>query len=808
MRTNPLSADAGPKIERYNHMSAPWPAKWVGPDAFSVETGGIWAYRLSFDVAAARTQRVHVSADQRYVLYLNGELLGRGPERGDLRHWMYDSYDLDLAAGAHTLVAIVWWHSPAGNHAPGEAQQTVRPGFFLMADSTDAAPLHTGAAHWEYKAIPGYAFHLAVIVGHGYSAVEPRLTLNGNAYPWGIERGSGGDWSKALIGPQAAVAAAVWDSHPYWLLRPAMLPAMRTRAIDHGFCRHLEQLPGGDAETVAIDPANHLSEEAAAWDALFAGRGSVTLPAKTRWRAIIDLETYDCAFHRVVTQGGQGASVSIRWAEGLYRYDPQRDKSIKSVRHKDNRGEINGRHFLGSGDTFVTDGADERAFESLWWSAGRYVEVIVETKNEPITLKKLQLTHTGYPYDFTATFDSSNPHLAEVVPLALRTLQMCSHETSMDCPFYEQLNYIGDTRLQSLVAMAASDDDRLVRKSLQLFDWSRNGDGWTSSRYPTRVLQTIPTFSMLWTTMVYDYALYRGDEMLIRQCMPGVRGVLERWRQQINSNGLVTLPAGWNFMDWVNGWDMGMSNPKTGSPCGVTHWLLVYVLNLIAKLEDLMNEPLLARRHRQTAAALAAVGERTYFHDGRGLLADDVAKTRFSEHAQVLALISGGLSPHLRERVAEGILHPGEDLARTSIYFSHYTFEALHQLGRTDKMIDRMSLWFKHREMGLSTLIESPEPARSDCHAWGAHPLYHYFASILGIRPRGFGFTTVDITPHLGPLEWAEGTMVHPQGVIHTRFEKRGTRIAGEINVPAGVTGTLHLNGDTMSISQPKTIIS
>jgi len=35
-----------------------------------------------------------------------------------------------------------------------------------------------------------------------------------------------------------------------------------------------------------------------------------------------------------------------------------------------------------------------------------------------------------------------------IVPLALRALQMCAHETFMDCPYYEQLMFAGDTRLE------------------------------------------------------------------------------------------------------------------------------------------------------------------------------------------------------------------------------------------------------------------------------------------------------------------------------------------------------------------------
>ena len=52
-----------------------------------------------------------------------------------------------------------------------------------------------------------------------------------------------------------------------------------------------------------------------------------------------------------------------------------------------------------------------------------------------------------------------------------------------------------------------------------------------------------------------------------------------------------------------------------------------------------------------------------------------------------------------------------------------------------DRFFDRMSLWLNLKTLGCKTMLEMPEPSRSDCHAWAAHPVYHYLASILGIRP-------------------------------------------------------------------------
>src|SRR5215207_5433791 len=66
----------------------------------------VTAYRLRFDLPQAASIRIHVSADERYQLYVDGQMEGRGPERGSDRAWFYETYDLELSAGQHTFVAI------------------------------------------------------------------------------------------------------------------------------------------------------------------------------------------------------------------------------------------------------------------------------------------------------------------------------------------------------------------------------------------------------------------------------------------------------------------------------------------------------------------------------------------------------------------------------------------------------------------------------------------------------------------------------------------------------------------------------
>lgn len=138
---------------------------------------------------------------------------------------------------------------------------------------------------------------------------------------------------------------------------------------------------------------------------------------------------------------------------------------------------------------------------------------------------------------------------------------MCSHDTFMDCPFYEQLQYVGDTRIQALVTLAATPDDRLVRKALRLFASSQLESGLVQSRYPSRVTQVIPTFTPYFVGMVLDWTKWRGGA-LARELFPAARRGTDAFERWLNRDGLLEINRSWNFVDWP-GWKWGV--PPTGS---------------------------------------------------------------------------------------------------------------------------------------------------------------------------------------------------------------------------------------------------
>jgi len=100
---------------------------------------------------------------------------------------------------------------------------------------------------------------------------------------------------------------------------------------------------------------------------------------------------------------------------------------------------------------------------------------------------------------------------------------------------------------------------------------------------------------------------------------------------------------------------------------------------------------------------------------------------------------------------------------------------------------------------------ERPEPTRSDCHAWSASPNYDFLSTIAGIEPASAGFTTVKIEPHLGTLQWIEGSMPSPLGTIQFLLKRSGEKgIQGEIILPAMLKGTFIWEGKTIVLKDEK----
>ena len=195
---------------------------------------------------------------------------------------------------------------------------------------------------------------------------------------------------------------------------------------------------------------------------------SIVIYAKSHARIIFDRKTLTTAYPRLTVSGGKGAKIRLTYSEALYDKDQQkgdRDASQSDRESPRPQRQLPARR------------RPHRVFEPLWWRTWRYLDIDIETGDEPLTLESLTASFTAYPFEQTASFHSSDAELDKINEISWRTARLDAHETYMDTPYYEQLQYVGDTRIQALISYAVAGDDRLARQpSLPLTSRARRMD--------------------------------------------------------------------------------------------------------------------------------------------------------------------------------------------------------------------------------------------------------------------------------------------------------------------------------------------
>jgi hypothetical protein len=712
----------------------------------------------------------YVSADQRYELSLDGQLVSLGPDRSDLAHWSFASYRVSLKPGMHRFEAIAWW---IGGHAPS-VQMTWQPGFIFAAEGQLASQLNTGCGRWRVRSAGRWTFGKRP--GEvGTFSVGAYQTIEG-------PDPEASSWTKPLV-----VTGPLEDS-PWcalrsgWQLEPSPLPDQVAREFCQG--RVLAVIDGSHSPERPLQCKDFHHPSLPKWQCFLDGKGPLMVPARTTVSVLWDLQEYFCAYSQAVLRKGRGAEVSFIWAESPF----ERPASNWS-KHKGLRRELVGKYYRGLRDTFASQGGPRRPYRACWWRSGRYILLDIRTADEPLILEQVSLRETRYPLESESRFACDDPGICKPLPMMLRGLQMNAHETFMDCPHYEQTLYPADGRLELLTNYALTRDDRLARHCIRLFDWSRCYNGFVNAGYPSGP-QIISTFPFYWVMMVHDYALWRDDPEFVAERMAGVRGTLEGYRRMLNEDGLVHPFPGWPFIDTVPEWDADIygPDPKKG-PWAIANLLYAYALVLAADLEDLQHEPELASRNRRQAQQVAKAVLSQCWSTRRNLVADYPSRRCFSEHAQCMALLSG-LLPASRRKACFQAMLAAKDLYRAQpTHWMFYLFEVYQCFGRGDLILQNLGTWNEWLAQGLLTPPEMYEPSRSDCHGWGAHPLFHLRASVAGIRPASPGFRTVEIAPHPGHLTNLEASMAHPRGMIETQMSFSGTRCEARVHLPKGVRG-------------------
>src|SRR4030095_14152309 len=163
-----------------------------------------------------------------------------------------------------------------------------------------------------------------------------------------------------------------------WMLVPSKIPARELRVQRLQKIRKLEgvPLPNGFPATQA----------------------AFTIPPSTKATILLDQSYLTNAYPVLEFSKGKNAGISLSYAEALYVIE-ENNKDWRSQSQKGNRDEIDGKRFVGVKDSVISNGSDKQQFSSLWWRTYRYMQIKIETKEEPLTINDIYGIFTGYPFE-------------------------------------------------------------------------------------------------------------------------------------------------------------------------------------------------------------------------------------------------------------------------------------------------------------------------------------------------------------------------------------------------------------------------
>jgi alpha-L-rhamnosidase len=767
---------------------------------------------------------ISITVDGRYLLYVNGAEIGRGPVRCSPLFQRYDSYDIGpyLRPGYNVIAVLI--HTYGIDTAFYEGTKGLwRPvfgegGLWVQGSITTAMGTQNLDSDTHWRCTQSYAWQQDVPrINHGLGFIE---CLDGNALPtnWTDAEFDDEGWDNAqeLVagggGPEAFFGGLT--VLPFPTLLPRAIPMMENYLVA---AQRLIWTKGQVSnpslplikrlyEEDLVDlPEGAISDQAGL---LLAGHSDVTITTfgttseTTDVAILLDFGKIITGRPRISLEAKGGEMIEIACSE----YLPGEWDKVGA----DPDARIARRPVLGLDAHLCRYIArpGEQVFERFEWCAIRWMHVVIRDAPQGLKITGLGATTENYPVEARGSFSCSDPFLNQLWEVGAYTLRQCMQDAWIDCPSREQRQWLGDASVESLVGWAAFGPciTPLNAKFLIQAAQSQRPDGLTQMYAPgdhhTDGL-LIPDWTLQWILNATEHYRQTADLETIEEIMPAIQKALAWFERLTDETGLLADMPYWHFMDWAgvgrHGYAATLNAQLAGSYDGA------------ADLCDALGMTRAAGKYRVASAKIATALHELHWDARRGIYVDcvdpvtKVQELRVSQHGNAaIALWANMPSTRVQtalDRITDearltftaappitptgATLDPEEGVVLANTFYSHFVYEALAKHGRLGQAIELMRARFGPMlARGATTLWESFDPTASLCHAFSASPTWQLSRHVLGVYPLAPGYKIIGICPDLAGLDHAKGVFPTPMGDVRVSLSRTADGFSAVIDGP------------------------
>jgi alpha-L-rhamnosidase len=727
-----------------------------------------------------------ITGESRYVAYINGTELARGPIRHGQRQLHYDHCDAAplLRSGRNTIAVFARFY---GNRT---AWWLPTPPTFTLGGGCLVAELGLGDDRWigtdEQWLYQEPAAWTPSAPLHSISPQIPEVfDARKLSQDWVLPEFDDTDWSKAHPIPSLHIGGTgrtTPPSDPYGAILPRPIPQLTASPTSATRWSTRAAMVGEGLESALRD----FDLEGDEWGAK---------AEKVSGLIVADFERIVSGTVRLILDAPAGAVIIGALVEVP---SPAALSSAQKF-------------------TYTTRGEDD-VFEGHDPCGGRYVVLI---SDEPVSIEELEVVERHRPRPKGASFACSDDALTRIHAVGLRTVDLTAHDAYIDCPTREQRAWTGDSVVHQSVDLVTNPDWSLARRHPQLAARARV-DGLlpmvAAGDAADPELVTIPDWSLHWIRSVHNLYRYTGDRELVAGLLPTVESVLRWFTDFLGADRLVHEVTGWVLIDW--------SPVQVRGTSAALNALWARGLADFSEMSDWLGDAGRARWARGLQAGVRA-GFEVFWDPERGVYrdhaVDGLVQPAVSEHTAAAAVCADLVPEDRRGLIRDFLLARDSMLTRSPVqahgsdadgaptaaalfappepdwdvygqvigaqpFFRYVVHDALALLGAADRIAELCRDWDRLLAIGPSAFRETWEGG-SFCHGWSSTPSRDLITYVLGITPAAPGYERVRVAPRLGALEWAEGVVPTPRGPVRVRADRNGVSVESPIPIDIDLPG-------------------
>ena len=377
----------------------------------------------------------------------------------------------------------------------------------------------------------------------------------------------------------------------------------------------------------------------------------------------------------------------------------------------------------------------------------------------------------------SGSFRCSDDEINKIWDVAAYTMDLTTREFFMDGIKRDRWTWSGDAIQSYLMNYYLHFDSECVKRTIRQL---RGKDPVTAH------VNTIMDYTLYWFKSILDYYQYTGDVDFVREMWPRMVTLMDYCIIRTDYDGLMEGQTDdWIFVDWV---DFPMH--KRGTLC-FEQILFVEALHTMAVCAKLVDDEddgyyeLEAKRTGQKVKDIFWSNEqKAYLH----AIEEGQMNRQITKFPNMFAILYGLANEEERRKIMQSVMLNPAIPAITTPYMRFYELETLCIDGLHTQVLQEMrdywggmlregatSFWEKYvpSESGTQHLAMYGRPyGKSLCHAWGASPVYLLGKYYLGVCPTKPGYEEFVVEPHLGDLDWMQGDVPTPHGMIHVEMDR------------------------------------